>query len=322
MIAVLKISVIVNAHNRKQYLAGALKSIAAQSLEREKYEVIVVKNFDDQESDSFSEENGYRLIRVPDNTIVGYDLFTGISSSSGEVISFLDDDDLFDREKLKIVYDVFQNPDICYMRNELEYIDTNGKLVGSRRIPGIRGDRTLKCQRLGRKAAFLNRVKAGFNLSSISIRRDILDGKILDFLENMLVHSTDTFFLCCALDQNLSIFLTDRKLTKYRVGNSASRTTGKDRTSVMKTINFFNNLISTYGEFRDMFGGAAPEYLETRICAQKVAREIRVLRNKIEIDRDFSPSKCIGRAIRTGDLLLCLDLVIYFRTRFFGVSGI
>lgn len=321
MITALKISVIVTAHNRKQYLAAALRSVAAQSLEREKYEVIVVKNFEDRESDSFAGENGYRLIRVPDSTTVGYDLFTGISASTGEVISFLDDDDLFDRDKLKLVYDAFQNPQICYLRNELEYIDIHGKRIDHRRIPGVRGDVILECRNLGRKAAFLNRVKAGFNLSSISIRREILDVKVMDFLEHRLVHSTDTFFFSCALNQNRSIFLTGQRWTKYRVGDSASRTTGKDRASVMRTIDFFNNLISTYTEFKGMFGGAATEYLQTRICAQEVAREIRILKNNVEVKREFSPFRCISMAARTMDLLLCFDMFIYFRARLFHGSS-
>ena len=41
------ISVIVTAYNRRQYLPDALRSLEAQTLSKDKFEVIVVKNFED-----------------------------------------------------------------------------------------------------------------------------------------------------------------------------------------------------------------------------------------------------------------------------------
>ena len=46
------ISVIVTAYNRRKYLPFALRSLEAQTLLRDNFEVIIVKNFDDKESDS------------------------------------------------------------------------------------------------------------------------------------------------------------------------------------------------------------------------------------------------------------------------------
>jgi Glycosyl transferase family 2. len=54
------ISVIVTAYNRRRYLPFALRSLEAQTLPRDRFEVIVVKNFDDKESDDIISRNAGR----------------------------------------------------------------------------------------------------------------------------------------------------------------------------------------------------------------------------------------------------------------------
>jgi Glycosyl transferase family 2. len=54
------ISVIVTAYNRKKFLPYALKSLESQTLPKDKFEVIVVKNFEDQISDDIIKKNGWK----------------------------------------------------------------------------------------------------------------------------------------------------------------------------------------------------------------------------------------------------------------------
>ncbi|MFP3287412.1 MAG: glycosyltransferase [Acidilobus sp.] len=61
------ISVIVTAYNRRRYLPFALRSLEAQTLPRDKFEVIVVKNFDDKESDSIISRNGWKDVYNDDH---------------------------------------------------------------------------------------------------------------------------------------------------------------------------------------------------------------------------------------------------------------
>ena len=53
---------VVTAYDRRQYLLGAVRSALNQTLPREFYEVIVVKNFRDEEIDRWLESSGARLI--------------------------------------------------------------------------------------------------------------------------------------------------------------------------------------------------------------------------------------------------------------------
>ncbi|MCW1293277.1 MAG: glycosyltransferase [Candidatus Parvarchaeota archaeon] len=62
------ISVIVTAYNRKEFLLNALKSAVNQTLDRKFYEIIVVKNFNDNEIDNYIQQNNIKEINM-DGTV-------------------------------------------------------------------------------------------------------------------------------------------------------------------------------------------------------------------------------------------------------------
>ena len=51
------ISVIITAYKRKEFILGAVNSVINQSLEKSKYEIIVVKNYLDNTIDKFLNEH-------------------------------------------------------------------------------------------------------------------------------------------------------------------------------------------------------------------------------------------------------------------------
>ena len=105
------ISIIVTAHDRKEYLRYAIQSAIDQRLEKRLYEIVVVKNFDNKELDELIEENGIESLKAKKDSTIGEDLAAGIENSKGEVLCFLDDDDAFLPNKLKVVFDIFKNDD-------------------------------------------------------------------------------------------------------------------------------------------------------------------------------------------------------------------
>jgi Glycosyl transferase family 2. len=56
------ISVIITAYNRKEFLLDAIKSALKQTLPKDKYEIIVIKNFKDNLIDDFINENNIKSI--------------------------------------------------------------------------------------------------------------------------------------------------------------------------------------------------------------------------------------------------------------------
>ncbi|MGC8726379.1 MAG: glycosyltransferase, partial [Thermoplasmata archaeon] len=86
------ISVIITAHNRKEFLKNSINSVINQTLPRSFYEIIVVKNFIDFEIDDFIQKNGIINIYT-DEIEIGKKIVLGIEHCKGEILCFLDDDD-------------------------------------------------------------------------------------------------------------------------------------------------------------------------------------------------------------------------------------
>ncbi|MFP3321016.1 MAG: glycosyltransferase family A protein, partial [Acidilobus sp.] len=123
------ISVIVTAYNRRRYLPFALKSLEAQTLPKDKFEVIVVKNFDDKESDDIISRNGWKDV-YEDGTYHGRKILVGLEESRGEVITFLEDDDLYVNNRLEDIYKAFTSYDrLVYFHNSQAVIDENGNVL-------------------------------------------------------------------------------------------------------------------------------------------------------------------------------------------------
>ena len=113
------ISVVIIAYDRKEFILEAVKSVIDQTLERSKYEIIVVKNYLDPEIDKFLKENDVFNIYT-DEKPLGAKLAYGIEKSMGEVVSFLEDDDIYLPFKLREVYEVFQeNKDVVYFKHSI-----------------------------------------------------------------------------------------------------------------------------------------------------------------------------------------------------------
>ena len=88
------ISVIITAYNRSDYLKDALRSILNQTLDVDKFETILIKNFPDPFADALSSENKITVIAGGNDSIGSY-ISKALSIARGEIISFLDDDDAF-----------------------------------------------------------------------------------------------------------------------------------------------------------------------------------------------------------------------------------
>jgi len=123
------ISVIVTAYNRRRYLPFALRSLEAQTLPRDKFEVIVVKNFDDPESDNIISRNGWKEV-YNDDPYQGRMVLAGLEESRGEVITLLDDDDMYVNNRLEEVYKAFTSfKRLVYFHNSQTIIDDNGSVL-------------------------------------------------------------------------------------------------------------------------------------------------------------------------------------------------
>jgi len=226
------ISVIVTAYNRKRYLPFALRSLEAQTLPRDKFEVIVVKNFDHKGSDDIISRNGWKDV-YEDNTYQGRMVLAGLEESRGEVITFLDDDDMYVNNRLEEVYKAFTSfKRLVYFQNSQAVIDDNGNLL-ERPPPSLPISKNLvggspividvdKLRGLAKRynvsvidLTLKVRAYPWHNSSSLAVRRSVLeaDAHLLRELPTIF----DVFALASSLGAGGLLYLTDEKLTLFRV---------------------------------------------------------------------------------------------------------
>lgn len=186
------ISVIITAYNRQEFLADAVKSVLNQDFDRKNYEIIVIKNYKNYDMDKFLESNN--VINIIMDGTIGEFLYKGISISHGDIISFLDDDDMFDPEKLYVISQEFTKG--C------KYLHNSQKLFTSKKTDVKR----------------YNTKNLSFNLSSITITRELIHTELL----KNITTGIDNFVFYCALSQNAKLCFTDLNLTLYRIHNSMS----------------------------------------------------------------------------------------------------
>jgi len=99
-----------------------------QNLDRGKYEIILSKDFG-HVGDAEWEAAGVRVIRS-DISSIGKQFAVGLGLSRGSVIAFLDDGDVWKKERLSKVYSVSTNDaSIGYYHNGIFFIDERGKEV-------------------------------------------------------------------------------------------------------------------------------------------------------------------------------------------------
>ncbi len=189
------ISVIIPDYNRKEFLLNAIKSVVNQTLDKKSYEIIVIKNFEDEVIDNYISENNIKGMLSSETSLRGK-LIEALNVAKGNVISFLDDDDLFFENKLEVVYKEFKKKDsLVYYHNRHVPINKDGKLMAVKSMYSLH-----------------------FNMSCISIKKSIVKIPNLDKIRIAL----DTLMYLFALESNKKIKKGKEALTYYMFHESTS----------------------------------------------------------------------------------------------------
>lgn len=221
------ITVMIIAYKRKEFILDAIKSVLQQTINKQDFEIIVVKNFVDEDIDSYISSYQIKSIMSEEITLLGK-ILEGTSISLGYFISILEDDDKFKIDKLCEIKEAYEcNPDLVYIHNNYDLINQDGKIItkksnnfGSEYI--IRSD-ILK----PKKVNFC--INHGYhNNSCITIRRSILISN-MTFLRDLKSNNwVDLSLLFVSLSyiqlhsENYHLLITNKILTEYRVHKSLS----------------------------------------------------------------------------------------------------
>ncbi|QGA69071.1 glycosyltransferase family A protein [Sulfolobus sp. E11-6] len=166
------ISVIVSEYFRRGFLKDALRSVFSQTLDKSLYEVIVVKREEDREVDDYARKNGAKII-YDDTPQLGKRFYAGIEESRGEIITFLEDDDMYAPERLAYIREKMSGQVVGGFRNLLYKIDYKGNVIGKEER-FIAKDELVTPQNYknGKYIRFLG------NNSSIAVRREIISEEL------------------------------------------------------------------------------------------------------------------------------------------------
>ena len=218
-----EVSVIVGDFSRRHYLPSALASLGAQTLPRTRYEVVVTKNYLDPELDRTLTEAGTTVL-FDEEPRIGRWLRRAVNASKAPIVTFLDDDDEFEPDRLAHLLAVFdQHPDLGFYRNRVTVIDQDGQPVPRERWRRYEADPGFDelgpvYLEAGKKGPLLDlatrRTRATFNSSTMALRRELLDGDRGDSFER--TYLPDFFLFLAGVLAPRGVYLDDRRLTRYR----------------------------------------------------------------------------------------------------------
>jgi len=203
-----KVSVVIPTYNAARYIAEAIESVLAQSYHD--YEIIVV---DDGSTDNTKEVLRPYMDRIryfyKENGGVSSARNRGIQEARGEYIAFLDADDLWLPEKLKLQIEIMeQHPDFAMIHTDIKVIDVNGTLLKESANKRRQSHNGMVFEE------FFKTYRSLVMMSSALIRKSSIESMGL-FDESLSVSEDYDFFL--RFFWNYPVYLLDEPLVKYRI---------------------------------------------------------------------------------------------------------
>ena len=128
-------SVVIPTFNQSNFLDNAIKSVLDQSFED--FEIIIIDNFSTDETKKIVEKNNSQKIiykRFNNGGVIGASRNLGIETSRGEWIAFLDSDDRWYKERLKILFNEIKsnkNFDVFCTNEQIINISNKAKKFGN-----------------------------------------------------------------------------------------------------------------------------------------------------------------------------------------------
>jgi len=227
-----EISVVVGAYSRRNYLVGAVRSLIGQTLPRDRFEIVVTKNFRDPEIDRELDRAG-AVVLFDEEPRVGRWLRRAVDRSTAPIVTFLNDDDEYEPERLAEILAIWRRlPELGFYRNRVRVIDRDGLPISPERWRRHETDREFDrngpvylpaARRHGMLELANGLASPMFNTSTMALRRDLLDGEIGEEFER--VHTDDFFLFVASILSPFGVYLDDRRLTRFRfTGESVTHT--------------------------------------------------------------------------------------------------
>ena len=200
------ITVIIPVWNQKpEYLKEALESVINQT--RKPDEIIIVDDGSDKPIiDDFTSSTDIKIIRNEKNMGIGFSRQRGVDEATGDFITFLSSDDIWDEKFLEVMIKTAkEQPDkILYSSNY--HIDRDGKTIFKFEPPSFDSheDFCLASWEMAKKNTM------GVNFSCVFIPK-----KVFEKVQFKYRFCEDLYFLLFSM-RDFEYFLVNQPLLKYR----------------------------------------------------------------------------------------------------------
>jgi len=215
-----KISVVVTVYKRYNFLDFALNSV--------KKNIKNLNNSDEIETIIISDDPS-RLSDLDTSIIIKCDspswgecLARGVDEAEGDVITFLDDDDVYAESRIKRLLEIFsRNKNLMYYHNRQIYMDMNGRKISKYNknvlIYEIFQPRVQKTISAPEEfvALWLRYPAMHHNSSSIAVRKELL----VRNLDAISKTATALDWAITLLAVNRTSYIDSSRLTYYRIGS-------------------------------------------------------------------------------------------------------
>jgi len=229
-----RISIIIPTYNHSEYIGAAIDSVLAQTFKD--WELIIVNNYstdDTEEKVKAYKDSRICLVNYSNDGIVARSRNYGISLAHGELLAFLDSDDIWLPQKLAVqVAALMRNSDLLGVCSAMRLFP------GEVRTPLVK---ILSHRLTYHSQLFRNKV---YN-SSVMIRREAwrLVGTLNDNPRLRTIEDYEYWLRILRL-RNRSILFQDQVLVRYRVshGNLSGIGRAKDINSEIDRFDFLMSL--------------------------------------------------------------------------------
>ncbi|MUG96748.1 glycosyltransferase [Scytonema sp. UIC 10036] len=280
----MKISVLINNYNYQNYVVDAIDSVLLQSVPVDEIIVVDDKSTDDSVKllkEKYAGHEKVKLVLKNENQGQLSSFHEGFFASSGDIICFLDADDLYKQDYVEqIVKFYMQHPECDFLFCSAEVFGNEEKIVDA-----YETNRDLGISRI---VTLYQKVWLGHRTSTFSMRRQVLD-KIfpIPYLEDWRIRADDCLTYGSSIVGARKFYLA-QPLIKYRVhgqngyyGRSHEKTTEyKQRYEqaverliayLSKKMNYPNNLYEqAHIEFRTIPHPLIQEYVNVKSLLNEV----------------------------------------------------
>lgn len=207
------VSIIVPTNKRIEYLKKCIESIIQQTYTN--FEVLIISDGQDTDTQKtvleYQTDKRIFFYQYTKTSLPAAIRNFGLSHAKGQYIAFCDDDDFWDKDKLKkqILFCIKENAQICFTLSEK--INAEGSVIKVSQYAQFRSyiDRFL--YRLDCYFPFRNFVV----LSSLIIRADVIQ----KFNEAIELRGSEDYELLLRLYKQSKVFFLKEKLVFYRIHN-------------------------------------------------------------------------------------------------------